>query len=179
MSSEIQNILVPDQNKDWSINPPQGDFVVLERYPLYKIYETGHVVKYRKVTKNKTLKIYFLDNYAVVKLFDKQKETYRPVYLHQLIGEAFHEYDRYTHKLMYAPINEAFPYHKDNFSVRPNARMGLRGENNYKSKIDANKVLEIRAMRESGKTIMEIARIFNLSKGQISMICNRKRWGWL
>lgn len=179
MQSEPEEKPIISHDKSWLRKPPSGGFVVLENYPHYKIYESGHVVKYKNVRTPKVITLYFIDNYGVVKLFDKSKGIYRPVYMTQLMGEAFHDYDRYTMKLIYEPVNTEFPYHRDNFVTRPHQRMGFRGENNFKNKIDGAKVLEIRKLRAGGMKILTIARIFGLSKGQVSMICSGQRWGWL
>jgi hypothetical protein len=179
MQSETPDNNIISHDKSWQKKPPQGGFVVLENYPHYKIYESGHVVKYKNVKTPKVITLYFLDNYGVVKLFDKAKGLFRPVYMTQLMGEAFHDYDRYKMKLVYEPVNVEFPYHKDNFAIRPHKRMGFRGENNFKNKIDGSKVLEIRKMRADGVSLDTVSRIFGLSKSQISMICSGQRWGWL
>ncbi len=40
-------------------------------------------------------------------------------------------------------------------------------------------VLEMRAMRENGKTFKQIREVFKISKGNLSSIINRKTWGHL
>ena len=40
-------------------------------------------------------------------------------------------------------------------------------------------VLEMRAMRENGKTFAQIREVFKISKGNLSAIINRKTWAYL
>lgn len=47
------------------------------------------------------------------------------------------------------------------------------------TKLTEEKVLSIRSMKEKGITQNNIARIFNISDGNVSQIVNRKRWAWL
>jgi hypothetical protein len=169
-----------DTNKAWLKLPPSGGFVVLQQFSRYKIYESGHVVRYRKTKKPKTLSLSFMTSgEAVLKMYDDKAKACRVVYLRQLVAQAFYEYDRYTQKIQYRKAVEDLPYHKDNFTVVPHHDLKWRGAGNCNNKLTEKDVLEIRKMRAEGKQIKEIMRVFPVVKSQISLICSGKRWGWL
>lgn len=61
--------------------------------------------------------------------------------------------------------------------------LGLRsvrkGEKCNFSKLTSNEVREIKNLKKEGKTQREIAKVFNVSEGNVSQIINGHRWGWL
>jgi hypothetical protein len=52
----------------------------------------------------------------------------------------------------------------------------MRGENHVESKLTDKDVIHIRSLRKYGIFVKDLANKFNISKGLVSMICNRKRW---
>jgi len=55
----------------------------------------------------------------------------------------------------------------------------IRGERNGQSKLTEKIILEIRKRYKDGETQSEIAKDYEVNAPYISMIVNRKRWGWL
>ncbi len=51
-----------------------------------------------------------------------------------------------------------------------------RGENNHRSRLTENLVLQIRKLHSEGKTHRELSTLFNVEQNTISRIVNRKRW---
>jgi len=51
-----------------------------------------------------------------------------------------------------------------------------KGEDHHKAKLKENDIIEIRKLRESGKTYKEISEIFKVHLSMIAYICNKKNW---
>ncbi|NDC89875.1 MAG: hypothetical protein EB075_13955 [Bacteroidetes bacterium] len=66
------------------------------------------------------------------------------------------------------------PPRSEEWSARISA--SLRGEKNPAAKLNWEKVRQMRAMREAGATIGEIARLFGVNRSAASRVVNRKRW---
>lgn len=61
-------------------------------------------------------------------------------------------------------------------------RTGLfnnKGENHTNSKLNPEKVREIRRMRKGGDTIKHIASVFKLNRCYTSLVATGKRWDWV
>jgi len=57
------------------------------------------------------------------------------------------------------------------------AKKGLyKGSKNPNSKLNDNKIIQIRKLHSEGKSNIEIAKIFNISRSSISLIINNKIW---
>ncbi len=54
-----------------------------------------------------------------------------------------------------------------------------RGESQWFSKLTADKVRQIRARREAGDMLKDIARDFGLGTSHVSHLANRTAWAWL
>jgi hypothetical protein len=52
----------------------------------------------------------------------------------------------------------------------------VSGEKNANSRLTEKQILEMRAMRQGGKSCIELERIFGISRKYVSRICNRGAW---
>jgi hypothetical protein len=66
--------------------------------------------------------------------------------------------------------------HDDNMQDRNKKERQTKGEKNGRSKIDEQKVLDIRKRYSNGERQNSIAMDYSISQNQISDIVNRKRW---
>jgi group I intron endonuclease len=73
-------------------------------------------------------------------------------------------------------ISEIQKGKKRKFISKLKTSLKCRGENNKSAKINWEQVREIRKKRQEGKTLKQIALLFNLSETNISSICNHKTW---
>lgn len=67
-------------------------------------------------------------------------------------------------------------YYGDDHWTRKKPQSLKRGQDNNKAKFTPETVREIRLMKQSGKTLVEIAEIFNVAFSSIARIVNRETW---
>ena len=72
--------------------------------------------------------------------------------------------------------------HRDRISKgRPcqGPRPDMRGERHMNAKLTEAEVVQVRIMRSKGCTQVELAKTFNTTQANISLIVKRKTWAWL
>lgn len=76
-----------------------------------------------------------------------------------------------------AASNLVWVTHKENLSHRSLHGTALRGETANGAKLTENQVREIRYLCANGQKQRDIAAIYNVAQGQISLIHRRETWG--
>lgn len=69
--------------------------------------------------------------------------------------------------------------HEDNVRDRVARNRSARGVDNGRSKLDPDKVLEIKARLAAGETCYGIAKSYGVDPGSIRQIKNGKNWAWV
>lgn len=94
----------------------------------------------------------------------------------ELQKEYGYNMDKIAYSLTYSYASKAGKIGGKLNKGQSNPNKALKGEKNPKAKITKNIVNIIRVLSQSGIKQIELSRVFNLSKGQISSIINYKTW---
>lgn len=108
----------------------------------------------------------------------------KPVRVHALVAQAFigpaprgeeinHKDNRTDNPRL---TNLEYGTHQYNVDHTVNLGRHARGSRSGRSKLTEAVVLEIREMRRSGAPLADIAAKYNVTKGSVCMIANRRTW---
>lgn len=150
-----------------------------------RIYKNGKVITYKRKGKNLKLPL-DTSGYPRIALYKEKKSTY--VFVHRLVAQTFLENEDPS---LYIQVN-----HKD--GVKTNNRVdnlewctrsenlqhahdiGLKkspvGEKHGRCKLNESDVIKIRELLNQGVSGEKLAKIYKVSRMQISRIRNKKRW---
>jgi hypothetical protein len=164
---------------------PMEEWKTIAEFPEYAVSNLGRVKRLtasQGAVIGKVLKPYDSNGYLKVSLTAKDKK--RKVAVHRLVLEAFvgkpigkldccHwngiRTDNRIDNLRWASRSE---------NVKDAKRHGTFpiGEKNGQAKLTANDVKKIRDLKMTGHTEMDLAKMYNVSRGAISDICRMRNW---
>ena len=136
----------------------------------------NHSGKLKKLIKIKS-------GYLQVGVTDTSKKLHKTLYVHRLVAETFipntenkpqvnhkdgNKLNNSVHNLEWATQNENMKHAYDS-----KLKYGLSGENNPTSKLRED---DVRFIRESNLKNVELSKMFNVSKSNITSIIKRKVW---
>lgn len=150
------------------------------KYPGYSVSDAGSV----RGKSGKLLKPYVdWHGYPRINVMSEGKRI--TVQIHKLICEAFHG-PRPTSKHEVAhndgnPLNARadnlrWATHKENGEDSSKHGVMPRGELQWKAKLTASEVIEIRERHASGESQRSLCKEFGIKASGMSMIINRKNW---
>lgn len=161
----------------------------IKKYPLYRIYEDGTIIKDKSNTQRNDFKVLkhsiSIKGYHSVNVYDKEmKECKERV--HRLVAFAFVEGETDVNNIVNHIDGNKNNNHVDNLewcSIIYNNRHAIeqlgvsrKGEGNGFSKLTESQVLDIRERYENGESVKDLVFRYNLNKTTISRIVKRKTW---
>lgn len=152
---------------------------------LYQVSDTGLVRSWSRLKNGKTLKPVIRKGYKTVNLSDGKKITTRNV--HRLVVDAFlggipkgkctrHlNGNRFENRVE----NLAVGTFKENGEDKINHGTSCLGRRNGNNKLTEKQVIKIKSMLSSGKSTVQISKLFGVTETAIYEIKQGKNWGWL
>lgn len=165
-------------------------FKRLEKYPLYRIYENGIIVKDKSNTSRNDLKILkqhkSKKGYCVVYVYDTNMKG-RNQRVHRLVAEAFlkgrseensivNHIDGNKENNHYSNLEWCSILYNNKHAIES---LGVKryGEHNGSSKLTESEVLDMREMFSSGESRESIRNKYkNIHKDTVNSIISRRTW---
>lgn len=156
---------------------------------LYQVSNLGKVRSLGKGTghhKNKTSCLKgTINNYGYVMMTLYKNKEPHPFPLHRLVGFAFIPNDKCLPQINHKDVNKLnnivgnLEWVTGSQNIKHSYGKGIhdkKGEKHHLSKLTNQDIIEIRRLRFLGQRVVEIAEMFNIGRGYIYKITNRKVW---
>lgn len=161
----------------------------LKKYPLYRIYEDGTIIKDKSNTQRNDFKVLkhsiSVKGYHAVNVYDKNMKE-RKERVHRLVALAFVEGETDVKNIVNHIDGNKDNNHVDNLewcSIIYNNRHAIeqlgvsrKGESNGSSKLTESQVLNIRGRYENGESVKDLVLRYDLNKSTINRIVKRETW---
>lgn len=151
----------------------------------YKISNLGRVKSLRRKKDNGIMKKY-LDTQGYPKVSLTINYKLKSYLIHRIVAFAFvlkHKNDTEVnhingikHDNMASNLEWCTAKENSIHAVNTGLRISLKGESHSKSKLDNQKVLEIRALSKSDFSITKLAKIYKVNSGTIHDVINYRTW---
>lgn len=165
------------------------EFKRLEKYPLYRIYNNGVIIKDRSNSNKNDFKLLkhsiSVKGYHTVNVYDKNMKE-RKERVHRLVALAFVEGETNVKNIVNHIDGNKDNNHVDNLewcSIIYNNRHAIeqlgvsrKGESNGSSKLTESQVLDIRERHENGESVKDLVFRYDLNKSTINRIVKRETW---
>ena len=161
----------------------------LKKYPLYRIYEDGTIIKDKSNTQRNDCKVLkhtmSKKGYHIVYIYDNNMKG-SSQRVHRLVGFAFLDGFSDTNNIINHIDGNKNNNHFNNLewcSIIDNNKhaieeLGVKryGSHNGSSKLKEEQVLEIRKKAKNGETSTEVAKCYNINRCTVNRIISRKTW---
>ncbi len=169
--------------KDWEGKYQISNLGRVKSLPKFGINPYGAITKLKDTTIRK--QVFDKKGYLMVK-FSNGAKFFKNKKIHRLLAEAFipnpNNLPQINHKNGIKHYNtiENLEWTNNSGNQKHAFKLGLNkphiGENNFKSKLKNNDIIDIRNRHKNGESYSNIAKDYPVSSEQISTIVKRKNW---